>query len=321
LPPEQCRVSLVFAVDMAIVGSHDLHCGVQQRRASHEPRQAPQGADMSSNDQPLARAADSAQSEWQQRPEATARRYQQNGVPNIFEPWARELVRLATIQSGERMLDVACGTGVVTRIAAELVGPTGSVAGLDISPSMLSVARSFPQPNGAVIEWYEGTAETLPFADASFDVVTCQFGLQFFGERLAGLREMRRVLAPGGKVAISVWQGLDQNPVDQILVEAVKRHAGPAAILSTAVAHSLGDADDLRDLVASAGWREVTVSSLEKQHRSLSPDSMVARALTPAMDEATRSAIRTDVLTALEPFRSGDEIVFPMRAHIVTARS
>lgn len=276
---------------------------------------------MSTPDQPPPRASDAAQSEWRHRPEATAQRYQQNGVPNIFEPWARELARLATLRPGERVLDVACGTGAVTRIAAELVGPTGSVAGLDISPSMLSVARSFPQPDGAVIEWHEGSADTLPFADASFDVVTCQFGLQFFADRLGGLREMHRVLAPGGRVAISVWQELDQNPVDQILVEAVQRHAGPDAILSTAVAHSLGDANDLQNLVTSAGWREVTVHSLKKQHRSLSPDTMAARALTPSMDEATRSAIRDEILAALEPFQSGDEIDFPMRAHIVTARS
>ena len=117
--------------------------------------------------------------------------YERELVPAVFGVWAPILVELAQPRPGERVVDVACGTGIVARIAATSVGPTGAVVGVDLNPGMLSVARSVV-PTGS-IQWQEASADKLPFPDGSFNVVYCQLGLQFFADRAAALREMRRV--------------------------------------------------------------------------------------------------------------------------------
>ena len=122
--------------------------------------------------------------------------YERYFVPTIFAPLASLLIELAAIQPSERVLDVACGTGVVARLAAQYVGPTGQVVGLDLNPEMLAVACTIPLPPGASIRWQEGSAVALPCAEAAFEVVCCQQGLQFFPDRGAALREMHRVLVP-----------------------------------------------------------------------------------------------------------------------------
>ena len=121
--------------------------------------------------------------------------YEKYLVPAIFGAWPPTLLRLVSPRPGDRVLDVACGTGTVARLAAEKIGPTGKVVGLDISAAMLTVAHSIPSPVGR-IEWKEGDALSIPFTDGSFDVVTCQLGLQFFPDRAKALREMKRVLVP-----------------------------------------------------------------------------------------------------------------------------
>lgn len=140
-----------------------------------------------------------------------AEAYESLLVPHQFAPWARDLVAHADPKPGERILDVACGTGVVMRSVVPLVGPNGRVVGVDSSPAMLAVART-RAPSEAPIEWYEVSAEALPLSDAAFDLVLCRQGLQFFADKLGATREMRRVLAPGGRVALSVWQTLAYNP-------------------------------------------------------------------------------------------------------------
>jgi ubiquinone/menaquinone biosynthesis C-methylase UbiE len=129
--------------------------------------------------------------------------YERYFVPVIGTPLATDLIDIATLRPGERVLDVACGTGVVARLAAERVGTTGTVAGIDINPGMLTVARSVTPP-GMSIEWYETSAEAIPLPDEAFEVVLCQLGLQFVSDKLAALREMRRVLAPNGRLVIKV---------------------------------------------------------------------------------------------------------------------
>jgi ubiquinone/menaquinone biosynthesis C-methylase UbiE len=136
------------------------------------------------------------------------------------------LLEYAAPQPGERVLDVACGTGSVARHAAPLVGADGKVIGLDLNPGMLAVARALPAPPGATIEWLEGNATSLALPDDAFELVLCQQGLQFFPDRGAALREMRRVLAEGGRVAISVWQALPRHPVYEALFEATAPHLG-----------------------------------------------------------------------------------------------
>jgi ubiquinone/menaquinone biosynthesis C-methylase UbiE len=115
-------------------------------------------------------------------------------VPALFATYAASLIAQAALQPGERVLDAACGTGIVARMAAPHVGETGHVTGLDLNAGMLEVARKGPTLHGAPITWQEGNLEALPFEEGTFDVVLCQQGLQFCPNRAAAVREMRRVL-------------------------------------------------------------------------------------------------------------------------------
>src|SRR4029079_4270111 len=158
--------------------------------------------------------------------------YERELVPAVLGVWAPILLDLAQPRPGERIVDVACGTGIVARIAAAHVGPTGAVVGVDLNPGMLSVARSVVSTDslsGGPLQWQEASADKLPFPDGSFDVVYCQLGLQFFADRAAALREMRRVLDADGSLALMVWQGIHESPGFAALAEALEHHFGRAA--------------------------------------------------------------------------------------------
>jgi ubiquinone/menaquinone biosynthesis C-methylase UbiE len=174
--------------------------------------------------------------------------YERHMVPAIFARWAPDLVEAAGVRPGDRALDVACGTGMVTRLLAERVGPGGTVVGLDINPEMLAVARrAAPQPN---IAWVEGSAIRMALPDATFDQVLCEQGLQFMPDRPAALAEMRRVLKPGGRLALSCWCAVEYMPGYLALEQALARRIGPEQ--AALPPFSLGDADTLRSLVTSA---------------------------------------------------------------------
>src|SRR5262245_17149362 len=130
-----------------------------------------------------------------------ANAYEALFVPALFGQWAPKVADAAQIQPGQRALDVACGTGVLARELASRTGSSGRVAGIDPGPGMVAVAKHLAPD----LEWREGVAESLPFPDQSFDAVLSQFGLMFFTDRRQALREMLRVLAPGGHLVVAVW--------------------------------------------------------------------------------------------------------------------
>ncbi|HYD74781.1 methyltransferase domain-containing protein [Ramlibacter sp.] len=182
--------------------------------------------------------------------------YQRYFVPSIAAPLADEFIRIAAPRPGEQVLDVACGTGVVTRLAAQRVGSGGSVAGLDLNPAMLAVARSVTS-SGLGIEWHEGSADAMPLPDAAFDLVLCQMGLQFMSDKPGALRDMRRVLAPGGRVVLGLPG--PTPPLFEALAAALGKHIGPQATAFVHVVFSLHDEATLRELTAAAGFRDVEV--------------------------------------------------------------
>ena len=168
--------------------------------------------------------------------------YERHLVPGIFEPWAPLLLEQAALRRGQQVLDVACGTGVAARLAAASLDTTGKVVGLDLNPGMLAVARSLPPPQGATIEWREGDAGALPFAEKLFDVVFCKFGLQYFPDRSQAVREMYRVLKPSGRLVALVWRALIHSLGFATLAEALERHISPAARAVMQAPFVLGDA-------------------------------------------------------------------------------
>lgn len=133
-------------------------------------------------------------------------------VTVFMRPFAAVLLERVGLRPGDSVLDVACGTGLVASTAAERVGADGRIAGLDINGGMLQVARSRRVESGPDVEWHEASAMSLPFEDGSFRAVVCQQGLQFMPDSEAALRELVRVTAPGGRVAVSVWSSRERSP-------------------------------------------------------------------------------------------------------------
>jgi len=271
------------------------------------------------------------QEQWQLDGEAPVL-YQRYLVPAITAIWAADLVDRANIQRGARVLDVASGTGVVARAAATRLGDGGAVTGLDINPGMLAVARSLPADAGAAsIEWQEGSVLALPFADAAFDVVLCQLGLQFFPDRPAALAEIRRVLVPGGRTGISVFGPIEHNPATHALADALDRHVGQGASLAKRNEHVLADTDELRMLLEEAGFRDVVIESVTKTVRFPSATAYVRiqLAATPLAtlveryDAADRErlieAVAENVAGALVEYAGDAGLTFPQEVHTALA--
>jgi SAM-dependent methyltransferase len=200
--------------------------------------------------------------------------YEHYLAPAFFAPLAAQVLDVALPQPGERVLDVACGTGVLARRVAPLVGSNGQVVGLDLSPDMLAVARVLAEREGLAIDWHEGRAEALPFADASFDLVVCQHGLQFIPDKPTAVAELRRVLRENGRAVITVSQRLDQHPLDPRLNAIMQQHIGVAAIEAI---YALGDVEELRSLLAGAGWRQLEIAPRRILARYPHPDQYIAR--------------------------------------------
>jgi len=236
-----------------------------------------------------------------------AENYQRFFVPAIGAPVADDLIAIAGLQPGERVLDVACGTGVVTRLAAERVGAAGSVTGLDINPGMLAVAGS-ATPTDMSINWHEANAESMPFSDSAFDVVLCQMGLQFVPRKLTALREMRRVLETDGRAFITVPG--PKPPLFAIMTDALARHLSREAASFGDLVFSMHDVDELTELMRSAGFREVDVQAKPRTLRLPAPadflwqyihSTPLAEAAAQA-DEAKRDALERDVCEQWQAF-------------------
>ena len=189
--------------------------------------------------------------------------YQRYLVPAITTKWAEDLVSRAQPQPGEAVLDIACGTGVVARLAGRRM-IRGRVTGLDLNKGMLAVARTLPS-EGAAVDWVEGSALDLPFPAGQFDVVLCQLGLQFFPDQRRALLEMRRVLSPSGRVAISVYSPIEQTLGAHAFVLALDHVLGPDASRIKRGEHSFSAPDQLQKLMAEAGFAEVDVQTVEQK--------------------------------------------------------
>jgi ubiquinone/menaquinone biosynthesis C-methylase UbiE len=180
--------------------------------------------------------------------------YQSFFVPSIAAPVTGELLRTAALQPGERVLDVACGTGVVTRAAAEQVGPTGSVTGIDVASEMIAVARTVPA-GGAPITWGEADATSLPLPDELYDVGLCQMGLMFMEDPAAALGELHRVLTPGGRVVVSTPGRI--QPRFEEMEQAIADHLDPGLSAFVSAVFSMHDPSALADLLQAAGFGNV----------------------------------------------------------------
>lgn len=259
-----------------------------------------------------------------------ARAYNDYLVPSMFRPWARALLDHAALRPGERVLDLACGSGVVAREAVGRVGVHGQVSALDLNPAMLAVARTHTAAPGAPdITWIQGSAQALPFADASFDVVLCQQGFQFFPDHALAGAELRRVLVPGGRALLLVSQAIRRNPLYDHLNRAMLARTG---IPAYAAPFALGEAGQLEALLRGANFRQVTVQEAQLEVSFPSPDGFVkssvqgAAAALPhwaALDETERAelsdGIQGDVADWISAHTRGGQLHDTMLVYIASA--
>ncbi len=241
-------------------------------------------------------------------------------VPALFGEWAEPVLDRAAVQPGERLLDVACGTGVLARAALARVTPGGAVSGIDRNEGMLAVARE--QAPG--VDWRLGLAESLPFESGSFERVVSQFGLMFFEDRTAAMREMRRVLSPSGRMVVAVWDRLENTPGYLAMVGLLQRLFGDAVAEALRAPFCLGEQDVLRSLLDDAGLAGAQIETRVGSARFPSLDDWVRTdvkgwTLATMIDDDQYRALQEAAPEALSAFVLGDgSVAFPSPAHLVS---
>jgi len=256
--------------------------------------------------------------------------YERYIVTTWMLDWTEDLLTAGDVGPQKRVLDVACGTGIVARKAAVRVGSGGRVAGLDANEGMLTVAGTCAQQEGCTaVEWYRSDVTRMPFSCGEFDTVLCHQGLQFFPDRHAALREMARVLTPGGRLALGVWGRPDRCPYVIAVSGVLEEYLGTDATTLFKQASSLSDQNELIGLVRDAGFSDIHLRAETKiaRHPSL-PELLpayfsifpVAREIA-AMHEGERGRMFCAMATALEAYYEGGGLAVPTENYIVTART
>lgn len=248
--------------------------------------------------------------------------YEDLHVPALFKQWCSQILDAAGVEPGHWVLDVACGTGVLAREAAIRLGPEGRVAGVDPGRGMLAVAGKLAPS----VDWQEAMAESLPYPDRSFDAVVSQFGLMFFSDRQQALREMIRVLKPGGRLAVAVWDTLENSDAYPVEVEVLERLAGDAAANALRAPFVLGNKAALIALFENSGLESVGIETVNGTARFPSIKVMVEadlRGWLPVMgvflNEGQIQQILEEAETLLAKYVTAEgKVVFNSPAHIVT---
>jgi len=251
--------------------------------------------------------------------------YEKHTVPTGARPAAERLLEHVALYPTDRVLDAACGTGIVVRLIAQNETPVASVIGLDLNESMLAVARSVEPSTNFPISWQRGDLCALPFSDAQFEVVLCNHGFQFVPDKPVALREIKRVLTVGGRLNFSVWSA--EAPMMLAIANSVRRHIGEDLVKSVLAPFSYRDAPTIENLLADTGFHEISIKNIGlSRHFPASPNvglDVIERSAyakeVAAASEAARTAIASEVFEAMQPYRQGEELVEPLRNFVVQA--
>jgi ubiquinone/menaquinone biosynthesis C-methylase UbiE len=251
-----------------------------------------------------------------------AEAYEELFVPALFAQWSPLLIDIAGITRGQRVLDVACGTGVAARAAADRVGTTGSLVGLDLNPAMLEVAAR----TRSDIEWRQGDAANLPFGDEEFDAVLCQSAVFFFPDVDLAISEMARVVKAGGAVAIQSYAALDDQPGFKDFDGVVRRIASGAALQLLDTYWAAGDLSRLVTSLERVGLPVVETRTMLGTARYGSVEKLVEMEVkgTPLADRLSDRQVEQILAESSALFarflNAHGELEMPIRAHLVAAR-
>ena len=243
--------------------------------------------------------------------------YEEFFVPALFKEWCPRMTEAAEIKVGHRVLDIATGTGILARyIKSEM---DADVTGLDINEAMLKVAAIEDNK----IKWIKGSAESLPFKDNTFDAVVCQFGLMFFEDKKKALNEMIRVLKPGKKLVISVWDKLENSPGYLKLTELLEQKFGQAVAEILHYPFSLGNKMKLEELLSELKPYKSTISTMAGSANFPSISSWLYTDIrgwvfNEIIDDNQLDNFIESVKDQLKKFVTSGEVKFDMPAHIIT---
>lgn len=250
--------------------------------------------------------------------------YERYMVPIHCLTRAEDLIDRVGLQLGEHVLDVACGTGIVSRYAARRVGNSGHVTGVELNPAMLQIARDV-SAYIEQIDFLEGSALDLPVSESLFDVVLCQQAVMFFPDRDAAVREMYRVLKPGGRVGLNVWRTPEFNPAFDHLITALEKHAGAEAAAFMRSPFIMKSVTEMRSLFKQAGFIDITVINRIDTLRYPSVEHLVRYETLNIPDPKIHNKEMQEVLTRemntlVGTYIDDHGVVFPVQDFVVVAK-
>lgn len=251
--------------------------------------------------------------------------YEEQKVPAMFGPLAAATLDVVGLRGDDRMLDVACGTGILARTARQRFGKAPRIAGADLNEGMVSIARTLNDVHSRGCDWHVADVTKMPFSNEEFSVIYCQQGLQFFPDEAAALREMRRLLCPGGRLVLTIWNGA--SDLFKAMDAAVSRHVSPEIGKRFLAPFSYAGHDSLPGLLQATGFAQVTRRELMIDRVLKNPGSALLKEISghPAgaavMDQgdAVLQAVAADILRDVAPYRVGDDLVVPQRANLFQA--
>lgn len=253
--------------------------------------------------------------------------YEKYIVPAFSGAWAQDIVQRAALRGGDRILDVGCGTGIVSRHAYKSLGESSHITGVDVNEMVIKKAREICLPNDIPIEWKQCNVETLPFSDAAFNVVLCQQGLQYFPDQSRALTEINRVLVSEGRIVFSVWRSLEYFPFYSALHRALEQYVSEEAASILSSAFTLGDSIQLRGLFESAGFKNIDICLMIKQMRYSSLEDFLVGgfAASPfandilALEKSKREKMFQMIQNSISNYIDDHGLAAPMECYVASA--
>ncbi len=251
--------------------------------------------------------------------------YEDQKVPAIFRPLAEATLDAVPIYPNDVILDVACGTGIVARTVRKRLGPSPRIVGVDLNEGMISAASNLADGASQSCEWHIADVTRMPFDPETFSVAFCQQGIQFFPDEIAALREIKRVLRPGGRIVLSVWSG--PSDLFKALAAALSRHVNEEVASRSLAPFSYGRATELADTMSNLGFTDLSAQVIAVNRKLADPETAIPKEImgnpigpiVAERGEAVMQRIVADTIGALTTYRRDSGFVIPQHTHLIEA--